>query len=58
MQADIKFIIQETNPMLDDIHTGIRTIDDILTFEEATVNKDDLVFAPDYTKQILQRVKK
>lgn len=28
-------IIQKTNPMLDDIHTGIRTVDDIKTFKEA-----------------------
>lgn len=45
------FIIQETNPMHDDIHTGIRTIDDILTFEEATsVPEEELVLAPDYKK--------
>ena len=28
-------IIQKTNPMLDDYHTGIRTVDDIKTFREA-----------------------
>lgn len=28
-------IIQKTNPMLDDYHTGIRTVDDIKTFKEA-----------------------
>ena len=27
-------IIQKTNPMLDDYHTGIRTVDDIKTFKE------------------------
>lgn len=28
-------IIQKTNPMLDDYHTGIRTVDNIKTFKEA-----------------------
>lgn len=28
-------IIQQTNPMQDDYHTGIRTLDDIKTFQEA-----------------------
>ena len=28
-------IIQQTNPMQDDYHTGIRTVDDIKTFQEA-----------------------
>lgn len=28
-------IIKKTNPMLDDYHTGIRTVDDIKTFKEA-----------------------
>lgn len=28
-------IINSTNPMLDDYHVGIRTIDDVLTLEEA-----------------------
>ena len=28
-------IINSTNPMLDDYHVGIRTVDDVLTLEEA-----------------------
>lgn len=28
-------IIKKTNPMLDDYHTGVRTVDDIKTFKEA-----------------------
>lgn len=33
-------IIQKYNPMLDDLHTGIRTIDDIKTFGEALQDSD------------------
>lgn len=35
-------IIRKNNPMLDNIHTGIRSVDDIKTFEEAI--KDDESF--------------
>ena len=50
------FIIQETNPMFDDIHTGIRTHDDILTFDEAmNVPEEKLVTAPDYEKKDMDR---
>lgn len=53
------FIIQETNPMLDDIHTGIRTLDDILTFDEAmNVPEEKLVTAPDYEKKDMDRALK
>lgn len=50
------FIIQNTNPMLDDIHTGIRILDDILTFDEAmNVPEEELVTAPDYEKKDMDR---
>ena len=44
-------IIQNSNPMLDDYHTGIRSADDILTFEEAI---QENIFTPDYTEQAAQ----
>lgn len=34
-------IIQETNPMWDEYHTGIRTVDDILTWEEVLKLDDE-----------------
>ncbi len=48
-------IIQESNPMLDDIHTGIRSIDDILTFEEAMEDLDDVISTPDWTVEDAQK---
>ena len=48
-------IIQESNPMLDDIHTGIRSIDDILTFEEAIEDLDDVISTPDWTVKDAQK---
>lgn len=44
-------IIQNSNPMRDDYHTGIRSVDDILTFEEAI---QENVFTPDYTEEDAQ----
>lgn len=44
-------IIQKTNPMTDNYHTGIRKIEDIKTFAEAMKDKDNLVEAPDYTME-------
>lgn len=44
--------IQESNPMQDDIHTGIRSLEDILTFEEAIEIGS---FAPDYTEEMAQK---
>lgn len=46
-------IIQKTNPMLDDYHAGIRSADEILTFEEALQDSDyegweEDGFDPDY----------
>lgn len=50
------FIVQKTNPMLDDIHTGIRSIEDILTFEEAMNAPENwLVFSPDYEKEDMEK---
>jgi hypothetical protein len=44
-------IILKTNPMLDDYHTGIRTLDDIKTLNEILLNneEDDLITFPDFT---------
>lgn len=45
-------LIQEKNPMLDDYHTGIRSVDEIKTFGENVVahnsNSEDFVY-PDWT---------
>ncbi|MFC2385052.1 MAG: hypothetical protein ACFNP5_07800, partial [Hoylesella saccharolytica] len=46
-------IIQETNPMHDDIHTGVRSVDDILTAKEAFETKvveDESYLYPDFTE--------
>jgi len=45
-------IIEETNPMHDDIHTGIRSVDDILTAKEAFETKvdEDSYAYPDFTE--------
>lgn len=48
-------IIKQNNPMLDDYHTGIRTIDDIKTFEETLQDndwKDYDEFNPDFTRKM------
>lgn len=48
-------IIKQNNPMLDDYHTGIRTIDDIKTFEETLQDndwKDYDEFNPDFTREM------
>lgn len=37
-------IIQQFNPMLDDYHTGIRSVDDIKTFEEAMQDDESFVY--------------
>lgn len=47
-------ILQKANPMKDEYHTGIRTVDDILTAEEAFVTQydEDESFAyPDFTQE-------
>jgi len=51
-------IIKKSNPMLDDIHTGIRSIKDILTFKEAVSNKDNLVTSPDYAEEDIEKALK
>lgn len=56
-------IIKKTNPMLDDYHTGIRTVDDIKTFKEAyDVAKkeasdggwDEYASYPDITNEMIE----
>lgn len=47
-------IILDSNPMLDDYHTGIRTVNDILTFEEAFSDKDNLVTSPDWEESQME----
>jgi len=47
-------IIQATNPMLDDYHTGIRSVEDIYTFEEAyrkDIDTDNFMLSPDYKQK-------
>ena len=47
-------IIKKENPMLDDYHTGIRTIDDIKTPEEAfktKIDEDEDYSYPDFTQE-------
>lgn len=51
LKAQQLTIIQNSNPMQDDYHTGIRDVDDILTFEEALENES---FTPDYTEKMAQ----
>lgn len=43
-------VVNKSNPMRDEQHTGIRSVDDIKTFEEA-VSDSDAPFTPDYTKE-------
>lgn len=48
-------IIQKSNPMTDDIHTGIRSVEDILSFHESVVEFQSIIndfgrcTYPDYT---------
>jgi hypothetical protein len=50
-------IIQKSNPMQDDYHTGIRSVEDIKTLEE-TLNDSDYIdydeFNPDLTRQDIE----
>ena len=50
-------IIEATNPMQDDYHTGIRSVDDILTAEEA-LGDDFGGLYPDFTKDMAQQALK
>ncbi len=50
-------IIQKSNPMLDDYHTGIRSIEDIKTLEETLLDedwKDYDEFNPDLTRKDIE----
>lgn len=51
LKAQQLAVIQNSNPMNDDYHTGIRDVGDILTLEEA-IREDN--FTPDYTEQAAQ----
>lgn len=51
LKAQQLAVIQNSNPMNDDYHTGIRDVGDILIFEEA-IREDN--FTPDYTEQAAQ----
>ena len=44
-------ILTRVNPMLDDYHTGIRSIEDIMTFEEAVSDGEGIDFYPDFTAE-------
>ena len=47
-------IIKKHNPMTDDYHTGIRSMNDILTAEEAfksQLNPDEYMVFPDFTME-------
>ena len=43
-------IIQKTNPMQDDYHTGIRSVEDIKTFDE-TINDDESFVWGDFSQE-------
>lgn len=47
-------IVQETNPMQDDYHVGIRSVDDIKTFAE-TINDEESFVWGDYSRDDAQR---
>lgn len=50
-------IINNSNPPNDDFHTWIRSVDVILTFEEA-ISEGDGDFTPDYTEKMAEEVLK
>lgn len=47
-------IVQETNPMQDDYHVGIRSVNDIKTFDE-TINDEESFVWGDYSREDAQR---
>lgn len=47
-------IVQETNPMQDDYHVGIRSVNDIKTFAE-TINDEESFVWGDYSREDAQR---
>lgn len=48
-------VIQKSNPMTDDIHTGVRNTNDILTFDEAVRDVGD--YTPDYTAKDMAKAR-
>ena len=42
-------ILQNSNPMRDDIHTGIRNVNDIKTAQEVFGDEDEFIGTPDWT---------
>jgi hypothetical protein len=48
-------LIQQSNPMLDDYHTGVREINDILTFEEAANNEGSVITDESWTEDDIKR---
>ena len=49
-------IIKQSNPMMDDIHTGIRDIDDIKTLEQVINDQsEEFSGAPDFTKNMAEK---
>ena len=46
-------ILQSANPMTDDYHTGIRSVDDIHTFEEVNQSMEDVT--PDFTAEDIRQ---
>lgn len=50
-------IIQKTNPMLDDYHTGIRSVEDIKTFDEVLNDEESFAWG-DFTKEDAERALK
>lgn len=54
-QKQLEIVLKE-NPMLDDYHTGIRTIDDIKTFEEAFFEDGEYSgMDPDFTEEMANK---
>ena len=47
-------VIQKTNPMQDEIHTGIRSADDIKSFDEAIQDEESFTWG-DYSKEDAER---
>lgn len=47
-------IIRKNNPMTDDYHNGIRTVDDIKTFDEAIQDEESFTYG-DYSKEDAQK---
>lgn len=50
-------LLQKTNPMEDDYHTGIRSVDEIKTFTEAMEDSESFAY-PDFTEEDAQEALK